>query len=363
FKDAEIAYGSNAVRLTLRHWLMAGVVLLLFYVGMPSLWRVLEPLEIGPDYRVPYALSDDYWLYERFAGAALADANAIPIVGDSVVWGQYVAPGQTLAQALNTECARQFVNLGLNGGHPVALEGLIRHFGNAVNHRKVVLHFNPLWMTSKRRDLQAARAGDFNHPQLVPQVYPRIPSYEASIAERLSSVMRCRIPFLAWTAHLRSVYFGNRGLPEWTLSHPYSNVLREVTLQVPAPETAPPSEPQAWTQKDIRPTAFDWVQPEESIQWAHFQQLVLLLRGRGNDLFVVMGPFNEHMVAEANREEYHELRAQALAWLEAGDIAHLAPALLPSDLYADASHPLAAGYAALARELAASAPFQAFVGK
>ena len=90
--------------------------------------------------------------------------------------------------------------------------------------------------------------------------------------------------------------------------------------------------------------------------------MIGLLRERGNDVLVVLGPFNEHMLEEKSRETYGDRRRAVEAWLEGQGIPHFAPALLPSELYADASHPLAGGYAQLAQQLLANEAFVRFLG-
>ena len=65
---------------------------------------------------------------------------------------------------------------------------------------------------------------------------------------------------------------------------------------------------------------------------------------RGNDVLVVLGPFNEHMLAEDNRPAYRKIRDGIAAWLGQNQIPAVVPETLPSDLYADASHPLTDGY-------------------
>src|SRR5438128_9583980 len=86
--DARIAF-SNAICLSGRQWL--GVVL--FVVGvaivLPRLWTHIEELTLTPDYRMPRELSDDYWFYERYVGLA-ADEYDTLVLGDSVVWGEFV---------------------------------------------------------------------------------------------------------------------------------------------------------------------------------------------------------------------------------------------------------------------------------
>ena len=42
-------------------FVLSGLVLLL----TPWLWERLERFDTGPDYRIPYQLSKDYWLYGR----------------------------------------------------------------------------------------------------------------------------------------------------------------------------------------------------------------------------------------------------------------------------------------------------------
>jgi hypothetical protein len=77
-------------------------------------------------------------------------------------------------------------------------------------------------------------------------------------------------------------------------------------------------------------------------------------------VFVLVGPFNEHMLKEPSLKTYRRIKGEIAAWLEAEKIPHFVPAALPSELYADASHPLGPGYQALARQLLADQSFAAF---
>ena len=38
---------------------------------------------------MPHELSNDYWLFQRYADLAAAQSDMV-ILGDSVVWGEYV---------------------------------------------------------------------------------------------------------------------------------------------------------------------------------------------------------------------------------------------------------------------------------
>src|SRR5207244_6109912 len=78
---------SNAVCLTLKQWLIVGILAMLMILFVPGLWRRLEKFEPGPDYRIPYELSADYWLYDRNARLA-AGRYPVLLVGDSVIWGE-----------------------------------------------------------------------------------------------------------------------------------------------------------------------------------------------------------------------------------------------------------------------------------
>ena len=84
--------------------------------------------------------------------------------------------------------------------------------------------------------------------------------------------------------------------------------------------------------------------------------LVLLLRARGNDVLVVLGPFNEHMIDPDQRPTFVAMRAQVDAWLTQNRFTTIAPEALPSELYADASHPLTDGYACFWQERLARIP-------
>jgi len=364
----------NEVRLIARHWAVAFGVVLLTLMLTPALWEKLERFDTGPDYRIPYALSKDYWLYERRA-QALAATNIV-VLGDSVIWGEYVLPDGTWSHFLNREAGvtNRFINAGVNGLFPLALEGLVRCYGQALRHQKIMLHCNLLWLTSPKADLSTDKEEPFNHAALVPQFFPPIPCYRADASERLNAVVERNMPFLEWVSHLQTVYFGQKSIPKWTLDeegsdpprHPnsYRNPFSQITLTVPPePREDPQRGPQSsrhkpWSMNDRGTTHFEWVALDQSLQWHAFQRVIELLRGRDNDVLVVLGPFNEHLMAENNRPAYRKIRDEIDAWLSQNHITHLVPEPLPSALYADASHPLTRGYELLGQQLYADATFQ-----
>ena len=343
--DQKEIFSSNGVRLSGVHWAITAALVLVVCLGLPALWPRVETFAPGPDYRIPYALSNDYWHYARYCRESAGDDQVL-VLGDSVVWGEYVAPQDTLVHHLNAQAGRaRFVNLGVNGIHPVAMAGLIEYYGRAVSGQDVLLHYNPLWMSSKRHDLQSEKESRFNHPKLVPQFWPRIPCYKESGAKRVGIVTEHYLPFRAWSNHLAVAYFGEMSLTAWAFEHPYRNPLGKVTLALPTPDTALRHEPVPWTEKGIPQANFVWVLPADSFQWYFFQRAVRTLQARGNRLFVLVGPFNEPMLEAESLAVYRGIKEVIEAWLEAQQIPHWVAPPLPSERYADASHPLGEGYA------------------
>ena len=379
-RSEDVPFGSTEMRLTARQWLAVLAIVLVVTLAVPPVWKKAERFDTGKNYRIPYDLSRDYWLYSRWIQQAAVPDQVI-VLGDSVVWGEYVRSDGTwpafLTQAPGPH--PQFVNGGVNGLFPLALDGMVRHHAKLPAGQKVLLQFNLLWLTSPEADLSSAKEERFNHSRLVPQFSPRIPCYHADGNERIVSELQQRLDFLGWAEHLKIACFGQKSIPGWTLAddgadpprHPNAgrNPLGQITLTVP-PEPADdplrgPKSPRhkPWSATGVGTTRFEWVSLEKSLQWQAFQRVVRRLRERGNDVFVVVGPFNEHMLAPENRTACLAIRAGVAAWLAQEKIPHLAPEPLPSHLYADASHPLTAGYELMAGRTMADPAFQQWIQK
>lgn len=364
----------NAVRLSARQWLAVAAIVAVVLLATPWVWKKVERFDPGPDYRIPYALSKDYWLYERRLDR-ITPTN-IAVIGDSVIWGEYVRPDGTLSHFLSEQSGQpgKFVNAGVNGLFPLAFEGLIRDYGEPLCGRKVILHCNVLWMSSPKADLHTEKEERFNHADLVPQFSPRIPCYKADLNRRFSAVVERHFTFAQWANHLQVAYFGQKNVLAWTLEedsstpprypNAYKNPFAQITLTVPPEPTVDPERGpmsprhKPWSITGEGSTRFEWVELDQSLQWAAFQRLVKLLQSRGNDVLVVLGPFNEHIMAGENRPAFRRVRERAADWLAQNHIAHVGPEPLPSALYADASHPLTEGYQALASHLFGDPTFQ-----
>src|SRR5262249_7439422 len=132
---------------------------------------------------------------------------------------------------------------------------------------------------------------------------------------------------------------------------PYDNPLKEIEHGLPPSDNTLRHEPISWIARGIKKQDFDWVELDTSIQWHFLRRAVEILQQRGNRVFVLLGPFNEHMLTVKGLRGYAKVKSEMEIWFRTGGIAYAVPSPLPTELYADASHPLSAGYALLAREL------------
>lgn len=350
----EIRFSSNAVRLSLPEWLIAAGFILVIAAALPPLWKHLETFSLPVDYRIPYRLSEDYWLFERFS-RSVCGKDKILVIGDSVIWGHYVNRDRTLSHSLNELAGEErFVNLGLDGTHPMALYGLLRHYGRAVKGEKILLHLNLLWLSSEEADLQSEKEQRFNHPRLVPQFRPRIPGYTESVSGRIGIVLERALPLFQLVRHLHVSNFDSTDLPLWTVENPYANPLGRISFKTSgAGERGEKirSETQPEREKPQVQQSLPWVDLETSLQWWAFGRLLELLEDRGNDVFVAVGPLNEHALDSDSLQKYRALVLQAGRYLEEKDVLYLNLPPLPAHQYIDMSHPGEQGYQRLAEHI------------
>jgi hypothetical protein len=349
------------VRLGALHWCIVGAVVAVALAAGPIAWHDQAAPPTGADYRIPYDLSEDYWLYSQLADQRARDADVL-VVGDSVIWGQYVAPDGTLSHYLSARTGRRFANMGLNGTHPLALEGLIDHHAGGIRDKRVVLHCNPLWLASPQRDLSEAGDASLNHPRLMPQFVPWVPGYDAKLDDRLKVVVHRALPWEGLAGHVRLTCYDGKDLPSWTVDNPSANPLARLGEARPAPDDGPRRKGVSWAAAGMSKADFPWVDPDKSLQWRAFRNTLALLRARGNDVFVCLGPLNEHMLTDASGARYAEVRREMARRLAESGAAWCAPEVLPTGLYADASHPLTGGYDLLAEAMLADNSFRAFIG-
>ena len=169
------------------------------------------------------------------------------------------------------------------------------------------------------------------------------------MAERL-------LPFRPWVRHWRWECLGGADLARWTLTHPYGSPF---TVSVKRGEEDEPARRVnlSWKERGATVQDFPWVSLAESPQWRAFRDSVEMLRRRGDTVLVAVGPLNEYMLTPRSRDGYRRVVSEVGQWLRENGVLYFTPPALPSEYYADASHPLRAGYAMLGRELLASEPF------
>ena len=280
----------SEMRLSLRQWAAAVAIVTLVAVATPRLWKHLERFQPGPDYRIPYQLSNDYWSFD-WRLEKTGEAKPIVVLGDSVVWGEYVKSDGTLPHFLNRQAGQpdRFVNAGVNGLFPLALEGLVRYYGASLHDRQVIVVCNLLWLSSPEADMQADKAQNINHASLVPQFFPRIPCYRADANQRLGAAIERNVGFMGWVDHLQDAYFHQQSILQWTLAedpdrpgrypNAWKNPLGQITLVVPSgqgddADRGPGSQRhKPWTAGGPHKTAFEWVDLKSSLQWAAFRTL------------------------------------------------------------------------------------------
>lgn len=348
----ETRFSSNAVRLGVREWVIVALIILVIFVLVPPLWRGLENNSFPADFRIPYGWSEDYWLFKKFCRSACTLDKTL-VIGDSVIWGHYVGRDQTLSHFLNEQAGSdEFVNLGLDGSHPMALYGLIRHYGRAIKGKKVIFHLNLLWLSSEQTDLQTEKEFQFNHPRLVPQFRPRIPCYTEPASGRIGIVLERAVPIMQLVRHLQISEFDSTNLQLWTVENPYANPLGRISVKPLDLEAEKEEEAQFGAQSKAARAqvlqSLPWVELETSLQWWAFERLVELLESRGNEVMVVVGQLNEHVLDPNSVSAYRALLSKVEGCLVQMNVPSVHLPLLPGHLYADISHPQSQGYRILA---------------
>ena len=333
-------------------------LLLGIFCFIPRLWSILEKFDTSRDYRLPYSLSNNYWMFNQWCKKASMQYPVF-IIGDSVIWGQYVKRDQTLSHYLNELAGEDlFANIGVDGIHPAAMVGLVKYYGKPISSKGVILHLNPLWMSSKKHDLRGEEEFRFNHPRLVPQLIPNLACYRPSFSEIVGVVAERNIPFFSWVNHIKMNYFDNMAVQNWTIQNPYGNPLRAISLKIPIPENEPKSKPITWAQRGIKKQEFPWVKAEESFQWNSFKKVIEILKSRKNKVFVLLGPFNPYILTEESLNRYNVMKDEMETWLKENGTMYYSVPDLPSEYYADASHPLRKGYMKIAKDLYRRESFQ-----
>ena len=356
-------FSSNTIRLSWKDWIAVICIVMLLFFIFPRCWSAVEKFYPSSSYRLPYNLSSDYWMFRQWCKSACSQYPAL-IIGDSVVWGQYVRKDRTLSYFLNEMAGKDiFANIGVDGIHPAAMVGLIKYFGKDIVKKNVIIHLNPLWMSSKKHDLQGEEEFRFNHPGLVPQMIPDIACYSPSFNEIMGVVLERHIPFFSWMNHIRLNNFENLNIQNWNIQNPYTNPLSVINLEISAPVNRPKSKPVTWRERGIKTQDFHWISPDESFQWSSFKRVINILFERDNEVYILLGPFNPYILTEDSSRRFQSMKSTMEKWFQENSVNYYSVPDLPSDYYADGSHPLQEGYKKIAIDLYKTESFRKWMEK
>lgn len=340
---------SHAMLFSIREliWTLGIVALVILYV-LPEGIKKLERPVIENDFRLSYSLRDDYYLYSVIS-EKFCETHDNVFLGDSVIWGMYSDNENTLTALMNQKLGDDvYANLAVDGLHYVALENLLMFYGDAISEKNVFLYFNPLWLNSRLYDLSDTEEFGINHPRLLPQFAWNMPSYKASLAKRMSATLEHHIPFYSWMNHLQVCFLDNNDLKSFTIENSSENPFARMSLHCDCIECEHENGKENWMQAKLPTQDWKWVPASESRQYAAFLRIVEMLQNRGNEVNVVLGTVNPYIQTPESLKEYRKLHADLVARFEEMNIRTLCLPELPSEEYADASHPLPHGYSILA---------------
>jgi hypothetical protein len=355
---------SNHVFLTWREWVITiGLFLLISYVLYFG-WYHWETLPLERDYRSTCweERMSDYWAYSQWSRIARGEHRILQI-GSSVTWGQEVPNTETISHYINQEIGRDDVaNLGIDGLTNAAMVGLFRYYGRYLRKANIILEFNPLWMSTPRRDLRGK--GDdlwtFHHPRLVAQFDRRI-SYYRGLNERLGYFFENLLKLPPFVRHLMVNYFENKSLAAWLMDHPYRLPLAAITFRGAPMMRERQGLGTSWSSRkgaEIRDDPF--LPLGESVQWEFYLKALSILKKKGSKVFILLGPFNTYCLSARSRERYFSMMDEVKKKLDELGYPYFDSTrdLLPSDEFADQCHLLKEGHVLLARALAKDAAFK-----
>ena len=338
--------GAVALHIGVRGWGLVGGLLLVLGGLLPEIWKAFEPLDAGPDWRIPSESSEDYWLVNRWTNE-VAHQQHVLLVGDSVVWGEFSKPDETLASYLNALSPEvTFSNGGLKGLCPLAYSALLSGVISVRRQTGIVLHFNPIWLTSPQRDLQENRPTLVNHQMLLPQVWPDLPAYQPDWNTRIGNLVGRNLGLFQWARHLRIDDFQGQDFQSWTLEHPARFPWAGIALDSPQPRDHAASQYRP-SKRAIRKSTYSWVDrnssSDGSLQLVGFQRAIEALQQQGCPVFCLVGRLNPALQTSESLENEQAIQQNLLNWLEKKQVLYTRLPAEPQWM-ADSSHPLPLGY-------------------
>ena len=328
--------------------------IVLFVVGvaiaLPRASDAHREFTLTPDNRMPRESSEDYWFMNATAGLAAEEHDALVLAirssGASSSIGTRRCPTTSTSKRVSSPSPTSG-----STAPSLALEGLVEHYAGGIAGKKVLLQCNPLWLSSLKTDLQHPDA-EVNHARLVPQFVPRIPAYKDEISPRLGVLVNGSWPSTSGRTICSKRTTGLTGRTtspagRWT---PYANPLAPLQSPLPVPDDKAREDSGPWKKRGVMEQDYDWIDMDKSLQWPAFQRVADLAAARQPGVRR-RRPLQRTHADAREPGSLREGQEHDRGLLKANDIAHAVPPALASEQYADASHPIAAGYEVMAEEL------------
>jgi hypothetical protein len=342
----------------LKYIMISFLILLLTGAVIPYIFPLADSTSFTGDYRMPYSMGEDYFLYKKYSEKTALE-KTIPVIGDSVIWGHYTFNSETLPAQLNRLNPKiKFTNMGLDGIHPAAMNGLMNLYSAKFKNRKIIIGVNLLWMSSPRHDLTGPVNSEINHKPLLPQFNPEIPSYRPSFEEKISALITRSIPLFSWIDHIRITRFTEKSFYLWTMENPHKSIMEYFShndVDFKVPEGIQPDKMQ---EQNI-----EWATIDKSLQWKFMIDTLTSLKDDGNEVAALITPFNTYMMTEKSRKQYYAILAEMEWILREKRITPVIPSALEKKYFADSSHPTAEGYKLIAEDMMKDREFLEFIGK
>lgn len=342
----------------LKYIMISFLMLLLTGAAIPYILPSTDNASFTGDYRIPYSMGEDYFLYKMYS-KQIASGKTIPVIGDSVIWGHYTGKSETLIAQLNRlDTKTKFTNMGLDGIHPAAMNGLINLYSAKFKDRKIIVGVNLLWMSSPRHDLTGPANSEINHKLLLSQIYPEIPSYRPSLEEKISALITRSIPLFSWIDHIKITRFAEKSFYLWTMENPHESIFKYFSCNNEESKVPEGMQPGKMQEQNI-----EWVTTDKSLQWKFMIDTLSSLKDDGNDVAALITPFNTFMMTEKSRKQYYAILAEMEWILREKGITPVIPSALEKKYFADSSHPTAEGYKLIAEDMMKNREFLEFIEK
>ena len=356
---------SNAMLLGLRKWAATVLIVVVFASVVYYGWDGWEYYQPGSDHRETCwaERQSDYWAYIRWLKTA-RERYPVLLLGDSVIWGQEVDNDETISHYINRFLGEDLVaNAGNDGLHMAGINGIVTHYGDNFDGANVIVQFSPLWIGNLTRDLRGERKSRPHHPQLIPQLDPRI-NYYNDLNTRIGYLSEYVFPIFPFVRHIMVNYFNNKSISKWVMDNPYSNPFAAINFVATPVMAKSQGASIDWITKKMKMSSDPFIDIDDSIQFECFMHALETLRtDRNANVFILLGPFNEYHLLPDSHDGFDRVLDQAKArFAEMGiPFYDTREAGIPSDTFADSCHLLREGHVTLARGLTGSVAFREWI--